>query len=61
MKKHIACNNIVPGCTFTAEAATEEELLQKVADHAAHAHGVTSVTPELSAQVRAAIRTESGV
>jgi len=61
MKKHIACNNIVPGCTFTAEAATEEELLQKVADHAAHAHGVTSVTPELAAQVKAAIRTESGV
>ena len=53
--KHIACNAVVPGCSFTASAATEEELLQKVAEHAAQAHGVSEVTPELAAQVRAAI------
>jgi predicted small metal-binding protein len=55
--KHVACGAIVPDCPFTASAATEEELLQKVAEHAAHAHGVTEVTPELAAQVKAAIRT----
>ena len=48
MEKRIACNDVVPGCTFTAEAATEEELLQKVQTHAAHAHGVTDMTPELA-------------
>lgn len=53
--KHVACNAVVPGCSFTASAATEEELMQKVAEHAAHAHGVTEVSPELAAQVRAAI------
>jgi predicted small metal-binding protein len=58
MKKHLACNQIVPGCTFTATAATEEELLQKVADHAAHDHGLTDITPDLAAQVKAAIRTD---
>jgi predicted small metal-binding protein len=58
MKKHIACNNVVPGCSFTATATTEEELLQMVADHAAHAHGVTNVTPELVAKVKSAIETE---
>ena len=53
--KHIACNAVVPGCSFTASAATEDELMQKVAAHAAEAHGVTEVSPELAAQVRAAI------
>jgi predicted small metal-binding protein len=55
--KHIACATIVPECSFTASAATEDELLQKVATHAAHAHGVTEVTPELLAKVKAAIET----
>lgn len=55
--KHIACGHVVPGCTFTATAPTEEELLKKVVAHAAEAHGVTDVTPELAAQVKAAIET----
>jgi predicted small metal-binding protein len=58
--KHIACNAVVPGCTFTASAETEDELLQKVAQHAAEAHGVTEVSPELAAQVRAAIQSRQG-
>ena len=33
--KYIACAAIVPDCSFTANAATEEELLQKVVAHAA--------------------------
>ena len=56
MKKHIACGNVVPGCSFTATADTEEELIRKVAEHAAHAHGVTEVTAELAAKVNAAIQ-----
>ena len=51
----IACNHVVPGCGFTATADTEEELLEKVAAHAAHDHGVAEVTPELAAKVKAAI------
>ena len=31
----IACSDVVPGCGFTASADTEEELLEKVAAHAA--------------------------
>jgi predicted small metal-binding protein len=48
----------VPGCTFTATGATEEELIAQVAAHAARDHGVTEITPELAAQVKAAIRTQ---
>jgi predicted small metal-binding protein len=51
----IACNDVVPGCSFTASAETEPELLVKVAAHAAHDHGVREVTPELAAKVKAAI------
>jgi predicted small metal-binding protein len=54
--KYIACAAIVPDCAFTASAATEEELLKKVVAHASHDHGITEVTPELAAKVKAAIK-----
>lgn len=56
--KIIACAEIVPECPFTASAATEDELLQKVAAHAAHDHGITEITPELAARVKAAIKSQ---
>ena len=54
--KRIACGEIVPDCPFTASATTEEELLQQVAAHAAHDHGITEISPELLAKVKAAIK-----
>jgi predicted small metal-binding protein len=56
MTQQISCSEIVDGCGFTAEAATESELVEKVKTHAAKAHGVKEVTPELAAKVKAAIR-----
>jgi predicted small metal-binding protein len=56
MTKHIACNDVVPGCAFTADAASEEDLVKQVAAHAAQEHGVERVTPELAAKVKSAIR-----
>jgi predicted small metal-binding protein len=55
--KRLACGQIVPGCDFVATEATEEALLTKVAAHAREAHGVTEVTPELAAKIKAAIQT----
>jgi predicted small metal-binding protein len=54
--KCIACADVVPGCDFTASADSEETLMAQVVAHAAHAHGVTDVTPELAAKVKAAIK-----
>ena len=54
--KYIACAALVPDCPFEATAPTEEELLTMVAAHAAHTHGITEVTPELAAKVKAAIQ-----
>ena len=56
MTQHIACNDLVPGCQFTAKAETEAELMKKVAEHAAHEHGIREVTPELAAKVKAVIQ-----
>jgi predicted small metal-binding protein len=56
MAKQLFCNDVVAGCQFKAEAATDAELLEKVKAHAAEKHGVKEITPELAAQVKAAIR-----
>ena len=56
MTKHIACNDVVPGCAFEAGAGNDEELLQQVTTHAAKNHGVEEITPELAEKVKAAIR-----
>lgn len=56
VSKRIVCGAIVPGCDWTATAPDEETLVQKVVAHAAQAHGVKEVTPELAAQVKAAIK-----
>jgi predicted small metal-binding protein len=56
MAKHIACNDLVAGCSFTAQAETEADLVEQVKAHAAKDHGVKEITPELAAKVKAAIR-----
>jgi predicted small metal-binding protein len=56
MTQRIACGDVVQGCQFKVEAATEEELLRAVQAHAAAEHGVKEITPELAAEVKAAIR-----
>jgi predicted small metal-binding protein len=55
-QRRIACHDVVPGCAFTATAETEDDLMAQVVAHAKHEHGVTEVTPELAAKVKAAIR-----
>jgi predicted small metal-binding protein len=57
MPKEITCDDLIKGCPFTATGETEDDLLKQVAEHAATAHGVKEVTPDLAAQVKAAIRT----
>lgn len=56
VKKRISCGDVVPGCGFQAEAASEQELLRKVAEHAGQAHGLKEVSPEVLEKVKSAIR-----
>jgi predicted small metal-binding protein len=55
MTKVLKCGDLMPGCDFKATGATEQEVLQKAAEHAKSAHGI-SVTPELAEKVKAAIK-----
>ena len=56
MAKQFGCGDVVQGCKFTVTADNEQELLQQVAQHAASAHGIKEVSPELLAKVKAAVR-----
>lgn len=55
MRKELACGRVVPGCDFVAHAATEEDLMLKVADHARNVHGVEHISEDLKAKIRDAI------
>jgi predicted small metal-binding protein len=56
MTKQLTCGDVVPGCSYVATAPNELELMQKVAKHAAEAHNVKEITPELLAKVKAAVK-----
>jgi predicted small metal-binding protein len=46
----------MPGCGATFEADSEEELLQQVGPHAADAHGISEITPDVLEAVKGAIK-----
>ncbi len=56
MTHSLSCGDVMPGCDATFSAETEDELLAQVGPHAAEAHGVTEVTPEILEAVRAATK-----
>jgi predicted small metal-binding protein len=57
MSKIIECATVDPssGCQHVVRGETEEDVLRNAAEHAKE-HGIREVTPELMAQVKAAIR-----
>lgn len=57
MPKIIECAQVDPssGCQHVVRGETEEEVLRNAAEHAKE-HGIREVSPEMMAQVKAAIR-----
>ncbi|MBG6224445.1 putative small metal-binding protein [Arthrobacter sp. CAN_A2] len=53
--KAFACGDVVPGCEARWVCSTEDEVLAQVGAHAASAHGLTEITPELVGAVRGSI------
>lgn len=53
--KQFACGDVVPGCDARFVGASDDDILSQVAAHAASAHGLTDVSPELVDQVRSRI------
>jgi predicted small metal-binding protein len=56
MAKEIRCADVGMDCDFVTKAETQEELMQKVVQHAQEVHGITEITPELQQKVVEVIR-----
>jgi predicted small metal-binding protein len=57
MAKAIYCKDAGLDCNEVIRGETEEEVMQKAAEHAKTVHNM-DVTPEMAQQVRALIRDE---
>lgn len=53
--KQFACATVVDGCSGVVTGDTEEEVLAAAAAHAAEAHGLTELSDDIVAAVRAGI------
>ena len=53
--KEFVCGSVVPGCDAKFTGETEAEILAQVPAHAAEAHDMTEVPPEVVEQVKANI------
>lgn len=53
--KQFACGDVVPGCDARFVCSTDDEILTQVAQHAARAHGLTTVPESVVSAVRANI------
>jgi predicted small metal-binding protein len=51
----LACGDVMPGCSARFESGNRDELLGQVAAHAASAHGITTITPDIRAAVESKI------
>ena len=58
MAKVIHCKDVGFDCEGVVRADSEEQVLQLAAEHASAEHGVTELTEEMVAKVKAVIRDE---
>jgi len=56
MAKSISCADVGADCTWSTTAETEEELMEKVAQHAKDQHPGLEVTPELVETIKSHIK-----
>ena len=56
MTKSISCADAGANCTWSATAETEENLMQKVTEHAKAEHKDLEITPELVAKIKSIIK-----
>ncbi|HWI07680.1 MAG TPA: DUF1059 domain-containing protein [Solirubrobacteraceae bacterium] len=53
--KQFRCGEVVPGCEWTIEGESDEQILEQVAEHARDAHGMDEVPPDVQDRVRGLI------
>ena len=57
MAKAISCKDAGVDCNWQGRAETENELIQKVADHAKKVHGIAQLPQEMLTKVKSIIKT----
>jgi predicted small metal-binding protein len=50
------CRDTGMACPFETSAATEAELMTKIAKHASEAHGMKTIPPDVLEKVKKAIK-----
>jgi predicted small metal-binding protein len=58
MAKVLRCADVTGSCPEVIRGQTEDEVLQAAVKHAREQHGMTSISPEMAAKVKASIRDE---
>lgn len=58
MKAKFACKDAGFECAFTTEAATTEELMPKIVEHAKSVHGMETIPDDVKEKVAAGIKME---
>jgi predicted small metal-binding protein len=56
--KMMKCRSVGLDCDFVARGETEDQVMQKVAEHAKKDHGMSSIPADVVAKVKAAIHNE---
>ncbi len=60
MGKVLRCREVGVDCDFEAHGKNEAEILEQATKHAAECHQGVTMTPELQAKIRSAIKDEGG-
>ena len=58
MTKVLRGSDLMHGCDYVARAESEDELMQKAAQHAREKHGLETVSPETAQKIKSKIREE---
>jgi predicted small metal-binding protein len=56
MKKSISCVDLGADCAWSDSAETEEQLMEKVAQHAKEDHPDMEIIPDIAAKIKSAIK-----
>ena len=56
MGKILRCRDVGVDCDFEVQAETEDEIMEKCAEHVKNVHNMTEISPELAAKAKAAIK-----
>jgi predicted small metal-binding protein len=59
MAMTVSCRDVGADCDFVARGNSEQEVMEKVSEHARTAHKMTDIPPEVQDKVRAAIHQEA--